>query len=60
MAKELNIQTIQQAQAGNPQSLSAVSEQARQKVDTYICPQGVKTHPSINSWAKREYIQIDS
>ena len=36
MAKELNIQTIQQAQAGNTQSLSAVAEQVRQKVDTYI------------------------
>jgi len=36
MAKELNIQTIQQAQAGNAQSLSAVAEQVRQKVDTYI------------------------
>ncbi len=36
MAKELNIQTIQQAQAGNPQSLSVVTEQVRQKVYTYI------------------------
>jgi RNA polymerase sigma-70 factor (ECF subfamily) len=36
MAKELNIQTIQQAQAGNMQGLSAVAEQVRQKVDTYI------------------------
>ena len=36
MAKELNIQTIQQAQAGDPQSLSAVAEQVRSKVYTYI------------------------
>jgi len=36
MAKELNIQTIRQAQAGNMQSLSAVAEQVRQKVYTYI------------------------
>jgi len=36
MAKELNIQTIQQAQAGNQQSLSVVAEQVRQKVYTYI------------------------
>jgi RNA polymerase sigma-70 factor (ECF subfamily) len=36
MAKELNIQTIQQAQAGNSQSLSAVAEQVRQKVYIYI------------------------
>jgi len=36
MAKELNIQIIHQAQAGNPQSLSVVAEQVRQKVDTYI------------------------
>lgn len=36
MAKELNIQTIRQAQAGNTQSLSVVAEQVRQKVDTYI------------------------
>ena len=36
MAKELNIQVIRQAQAGNKQSLSAVSEQVRQKVYTYI------------------------
>jgi RNA polymerase sigma-70 factor (ECF subfamily) len=36
MAKELNIQTIQQAQAGNPQSLSAVAKKVRQKVYTYV------------------------
>ena len=36
MTKELNIQTIRQAQAGNPQSLSAVAEQVRKKVYTYI------------------------
>ena len=36
MAKELNIQTIRQAQAGNMQNLSAVAEQVRQKVYTYI------------------------
>jgi RNA polymerase sigma-70 factor (ECF subfamily) len=36
MAKELNIQMIWQAQAGNMQSLSAVAEQVRQKVYTYI------------------------
>jgi len=36
MTKELNIKTIQQAQAGNTQSLSAVAEQVRQKVYTYI------------------------
>jgi DNA-directed RNA polymerase specialized sigma24 family protein len=36
MTKELNIQTIRQAQAGNKQSLSAVAEQVRQKVYTYI------------------------
>jgi len=36
MAKELTIQVIRQAQAGNEQSLSAVSEQVRQKVYTYI------------------------
>ncbi len=36
MAKELNIQIIQQAQAENPQSLSVVAEQVRQKVNTYI------------------------
>lgn len=36
MAKELTIAIIQQAQAGNKQSLSAVSEQVRQKVYTYI------------------------
>jgi len=36
MIKELDIQTVRQAQAGNIQSLSAVAEQVRQKVDTYI------------------------
>jgi RNA polymerase sigma-70 factor (ECF subfamily) len=36
MAKELNIQTIRQAQAGNMQNLSEVAEQVRQKVETYI------------------------
>jgi RNA polymerase sigma-70 factor (ECF subfamily) len=36
MAKELNIQSIRQAQAGNIRSLSAVAEQVRQKVYTYI------------------------
>jgi RNA polymerase sigma-70 factor (ECF subfamily) len=36
MTKELNIQTIRQAQAGNKQSLSAVAEQVRQKAYTYI------------------------
>jgi RNA polymerase sigma-70 factor (ECF subfamily) len=36
MAKELNIQTIRKAQAGNMQSMSAVAEQVRQKVYTYI------------------------
>jgi RNA polymerase sigma-70 factor (ECF subfamily) len=36
MVKELNIQAIRQAQAGNMQSLSAVAEQVRQKVYTYI------------------------
>lgn len=36
MVKELTIQTIRQAQAGKGQSLSAVSEQVRQKVYTYI------------------------
>ena len=36
MAKELNIQTIHQAQTGNTQSLSAVGEQVREKVQTYI------------------------
>jgi RNA polymerase sigma-70 factor, ECF subfamily len=36
MTKELTIQTIRQAQAGNMQSLSAVAEQVRQKVYTYI------------------------
>lgn len=36
MIKELNIQMVRQAQAGNIQSLSAVAEQARQKVYTYI------------------------
>jgi RNA polymerase sigma-70 factor (ECF subfamily) len=36
MVKELNIQALRQAQAGNMQSLSAVAEQVRQKVYTYI------------------------
>jgi RNA polymerase sigma-70 factor (ECF subfamily) len=36
MVKELTIQTIRQAQAGNMQSMSAVAEQVRQKVYTYI------------------------
>ena len=36
MTKELTIQTIRQAQAGNTQSLSVVAEQVRQKVRTYI------------------------
>lgn len=36
MAKELTIQTIRQAKAGNQQSLSAVADQVRQKVYTYI------------------------
>jgi RNA polymerase sigma-70 factor (ECF subfamily) len=36
MAEELNIQAIRQAQAGNMQSLSAVAEQVRSKVYTYI------------------------
>jgi len=36
MTKELTIQTIQQAQAGNSQSLSIVAEQVREKVYTYI------------------------
>jgi len=36
MARELNIQTIQQAQAENQESLSVVAEQVRQKVYTYI------------------------
>jgi len=36
MAKELTIQIIRQAQAGNMSSLSAVSEQVRTKVYTYI------------------------
>jgi RNA polymerase sigma-70 factor (ECF subfamily) len=36
MTQELNIQTIHQAQAGNSQSLSAVGEQVREKVQTYI------------------------
>jgi RNA polymerase sigma-70 factor (ECF subfamily) len=36
MVKELNIQAIRRAQAGNMQSLSAVAEQVRQKVYTYI------------------------
>jgi len=36
MAKELNIQIIRKAQAGNMQSLSAVGEQVRKKVNRYI------------------------
>ena len=36
MAKELTIQTIRQAQAGNMKSLSEVAEQVRRKVYTYI------------------------
>ncbi len=36
MAEELNIQAIRQAQAGNMHSLSAVAEQVRPKVYTYI------------------------
>ena len=36
MIKELNIQMVRQAQAGNMQSLSAVAEQVRPKVYTYI------------------------
>jgi RNA polymerase sigma-70 factor (ECF subfamily) len=36
MAEELNIQAIRQAQAGDMQSLSAVAEQVRSKVHTYI------------------------
>jgi RNA polymerase sigma-70 factor (ECF subfamily) len=36
MIKELNIQMVRQAQAGNMQNLSAVAEQVRQKVYTYI------------------------
>jgi RNA polymerase sigma-70 factor (ECF subfamily) len=36
MAKELNIQAIRQAKAGNMQSMAAVAEQVRQKVYTYI------------------------
>jgi len=36
MVKELTIQTIRQAQAGNMKGLSKVSEQVRQKVSTYI------------------------
>ena len=36
MIKELNIQMVRQAQAGNMQSLSMVAEQVRQKVYTYI------------------------
>ncbi len=36
MIKELNIQMVRQAQAGNIQSLSAVAEQVRPKVYTYI------------------------
>ena len=36
MMKELNIQMVRQAQAGNKQSLSEVSEQAQRKVYIYI------------------------
>ena len=36
MAKALNIQAIRQAQTGNMQSMSAVAEQVRPKVYTYI------------------------
>ncbi len=36
MARDLTIQTIRQAQAGSMQSLSAVAEQVRPKVYTYI------------------------
>ena len=36
MIKELNIQMVRQAQAGNIQNLSAVAEQVRRKVYTYI------------------------
>jgi RNA polymerase sigma-70 factor (ECF subfamily) len=36
MRKELNIQMVRQAQAGNMQSLSALAEQVRKKVYTYI------------------------
>lgn len=36
MVKELNIQTIRKAQAGNAQKLSAVTEEVRSKVYTYI------------------------
>ena len=36
MTRELTIQTIRQAQAGNTQSLSVVAEQVRQEVYTYI------------------------
>ena len=36
MVKELTIHTIRQAQAGNMKSLSAVAEQVRRKVYTYI------------------------
>ena len=36
MIKELNIQMVRQAQAGNMQSLSSVAEQVRRKVYTYI------------------------
>jgi RNA polymerase sigma-70 factor (ECF subfamily) len=36
MKKELNIHVIRQAQGGNIQSMSAVAEQVRQKVYTYI------------------------
>jgi RNA polymerase sigma-70 factor (ECF subfamily) len=36
MANELTIQSIRRAQAGNTQNLSAVAEQVRRKVHTYI------------------------
>lgn len=36
MDREIDITTIRQAQAGNMQSRSAVAEQVRRKVDTYI------------------------
>jgi RNA polymerase sigma-70 factor (ECF subfamily) len=36
MTQELNIQNIHQAQAGNKKSFSAVAEEVRQKVQTYI------------------------
>jgi RNA polymerase sigma-70 factor (ECF subfamily) len=36
MAKELNIQAIRRAQAGDMRSLTAVAEQVRSKVSTYI------------------------